>query len=115
MWRRAMAEKMDDVVWSRSNCSIFENFAISLQEYTRTGKAPAEGDQDIQYALELQKKRLQTKGLTMQYKFVPRGHLAGGTNKNKSWSDAHYTSTLQTRTCRMERSLYRDAKKGIRR
>ncbi|MDE6663893.1 MAG: hypothetical protein K2K46_11215 [Lachnospiraceae bacterium] len=106
-----MAEKTEDVVWSRSNGSIFENFAISLQEYTRTGKAPAEGDQDIQYALELQKKRLRTKGLTMQYKFVPRGHLAGGMKKYKSWSDAHYTSTLQTRTCRMERSLYRGTKK----
>lgn len=73
--------KKEDVVWSPSNGSIFENFAISLQEYTRTGKAPAEGDQDIQYGLELQKKRLRAKELTMQYKFVPRGHLAGGMKK----------------------------------
>ena len=106
-----MKEKEEEVIWSRSNGSLFENFAISLAEYTRTGKAPAEGDQDIQYGLELQNKRLQKKGLSMLYKFVPRGHFPNGMKNDKRWRDEHYTSTLQIRTCRMERSLYRGSKK----
>lgn len=106
-----MKEKEKEVIWSRSNGSLFEKFAISLQEYTRTGKAPAEGDQDIQYGLELQNKRLQKKGLTMLYKFVPRGHFPSGMKNDKRWRDEHYTSTLQMRTCRMERSLYKGTKK----
>ena len=46
-------QKKGEMTWSRSNGSLFEDFAISLEEYTKTGKAPLEGDQDIQYALEL--------------------------------------------------------------
>ena len=99
------------MIWSRSNGSLFEDFAISLEEYTKTGKAPAEGDQDIQYGLELQDERLQKKGLSMEYKFVPRGHLPKGTEKNKSWSDEHYTSTLWWRRCKMYRSFFRGTKK----
>ena len=106
-----MKEKEEKVLWSRSNGSLFEDFAISLEEYTKTGKTPAEGDQDIQYGLELQNKRLQKKGLSILYKFVPRGHFPGGMKNYKSWRDEHYTSTLQVRTCRMERSLYRGPKK----
>lgn len=106
-----MKEKEEEIFWSRTNGSLFEKFAISLEEYTRTGKVPAEGDQDIQYGLELQNKRLQKKGLSMLYKFVPRGHFPGGMKNYKSWRDEHYTSTLQVRTCRMERSLYKGTKK----
>ena len=54
-----MEKTEEEVIWSRSNGSLFEDFAISLEEYTKTGKAPAEGDQDIQYGLELQDERLQ--------------------------------------------------------
>ncbi|MDE6213578.1 MAG: hypothetical protein K2M70_08925 [Lachnospiraceae bacterium] len=106
-----MKEKEEKVLWSRSNSSLFEDFAISLEEYTQTGRTPVEGDQDLQYGLELQNKRLQKKGLSMLYKFVPRGHFADGMKNYKSWRDAHYTSTLQVRTCRMERRLYRGPKK----
>ena len=60
-----MKEKEEEIIWSRSNGSLFEKFAISLEEYTRTGKAPVEGDQDLQYGLELQNKRLNKKGLSI--------------------------------------------------
>ena len=106
-----MEKTEEEVIWSRSNGSLFEDFAISLEEYTKTGKAPAEGDQDIQYGLELQDERLQKKGISMEYKFVPRGHLPKGTEKNKSWSDEHYTSTLWWRRCKMYRSFFRGTKK----
>ena len=105
-------EKKEKMTWSRSNGSLFEDFAISMEEYTETGKTPAEGDQDIQYALELQDGRLQKKNLTMKYKFVPRGHVPMGRENNQSWSDEHYTSTLQSRTCKMDRSFFRGTKKA---
>lgn len=107
-------QEKKEVTWSRSNGSLFEDFAISLEEYAKTGKAPVEGDQDIQYGLELQDERLQKKGLTMKYKFVPRGHFPKGIKENKSWSDEHYVSTLQYRTCMMERSFFRGVKKAYR-
>lgn len=107
-------QKKGEMTWSRSNGSLFEDFAISLEEYTKTGKVPAEGDQDIQYALELQDERLQKKGLAMEYKFVPRGHFPKGTGTNKNWSDEHYTSTLQWRSCKMERKFFRGTKKTYR-
>lgn len=107
-------EKKGAVTWSRSNGSLFEDFAISMEEYTKTGKAPTEGDQDIQYALELQDERLKKKNLTMEYKFVPRGHFSKDPGYNKSWSDEHYTSTLQSRTCKMDRRFFRGTKKAYR-
>ena len=36
-----MKEKDEKVLWSRSNGSLFEDFAISLEEYTKTGRTPA--------------------------------------------------------------------------
>lgn len=105
-----MEKTEEEVIWSRSNSSLFEDFAISLEEYTKTGKAPSEGDWDIQYGLELQDKRLQKKGLAMEYKFIPRGHLPKNPENNRSWSDEHYISTLWWRRCRRERSLYRGTK-----
>ena len=34
-----MEKTEEEVIWSRSNGSLFEDFAISLEEYTKTGKA----------------------------------------------------------------------------
>lgn len=104
-------EKKGKVTWSRSNHSLFEDFAISLEEYTKTGKAPAEGDQNIQYALELQDERLKKKNLTMEYKLVPRGQIPKGREQNRTWSDEHYTSTLLVRSCKLDRSFFRGMKK----
>lgn len=106
-----MKKKSESPTWSVSGGSLFEKFAVNLAEYTRTGKIPAGGDQDIRHGLELQNERLKNKGLTMQYSFVPRGHFAGENNINKKWNDEHYTSRMECRTCKMERSLFRGAKK----
>lgn len=97
--------------WSHSADSRFERFAANLEKYTMTGRTPPGGDQDIQYALKLQKDRLKNKGLSMRYCFTPRGHFAESDSALKSWSDAHYTSQMKFRTCAMERTVFRNGKK----
>lgn len=97
--------------WTHSADSRFERFAANLEKYTMTGRTPPGGDQDIQYVLKLQKERLQNKGLSMRYRFTPRGHFAESDSALKSWSDAHYTSQMKFRTCAMERTVFRNGKK----
>lgn len=106
-----MKKETPKIIWSRSNGSMFERFAVNLEEYTRTGEAPKGGDQDIRYALKLQKERLQNKRLSMQYSFTPRGHFADKDLDCRRWSDAHYTSQMKVRSCAMERTIFKNGKK----
>lgn len=97
--------------WSRSHHSIFESFALDLEEFTRTGQPPAYGGQDVNYCLELQQERLRDRGLHMEYEVVPRGLFAEGGGPGKSWSDEHYMSRMEYRTCRLSRTFFREGKK----
>lgn len=106
-----MKNKPPKITWSRSGGSMFERFAVNLENYTGTGEAPKGGDQDIQYALKLQKERLQNKKVSMQYSFVPRGHFADKDLDGRRWSDAHYTSQMKLRSCAMERTIFRNGKR----
>lgn len=106
-----MKKQQDDVRWDKSHHSIFENFALDLKAYTGTKKPPFYGDQDLNYCLELQQKRLQEKKLVMKYDFIPRGHFAAQSGPGKSWSDEHYSSRMEYRTCRLSRAFYRENKK----
>lgn len=69
------------VIWSKESRSIFERFAMELRDFMGNqalldkGSLPFYGDQDINYCLELQKKRLESKNLRMEYDFVPNGHF----------------------------------------
>lgn len=54
---------MDYNIWNKED-SIFENFAKDLVNYTKTGKLPESGDQDVHYYMELQGKRLK-KGVSI--------------------------------------------------
>lgn len=98
-------------VWDKSHHSIFETFALELKEFTQTKTLPSYGDQDVRYGLELQQRRQQKKNLIMKYDFIPRGLFAGGGGLGRSWSDNHYMSRMEYRTCRWCRSFYRDGKK----
>lgn len=109
-----MKKKSKGPDWSASSRSLFERFAVNLADYTKTGELPPEGDQDIRYALELQEERLKSKGLTMQYHFVPRGHFSENDQMVRKWSDEHYTSKLEYRTSKMERIFYSGAEKKYR-
>lgn len=106
-----MPEAKNSPCWDKSHHSIFETFALDLKEFTKTGKLPAYGDQDVNYSLELQRKRLLDKNLRMEYDFVPRGLFAGGGGMGRSWRDARYLSTMEYRTCRLIRTFYRDREK----
>ncbi|MDO4333953.1 MAG: hypothetical protein Q4C58_14895 [Eubacteriales bacterium] len=106
-----MNRQQDDIQWSKSNHSIFEDFALDLQAFDRTKKPPFYGGQDLNYCLELQQKRLQDKKLVMKYEFVPRGHFADKSGPGKSWRDDHYLSRMEYRTCRLNRTFYREGRK----
>ncbi len=106
-----MKNKTPQITWSRSNGSIFERFAVNLEEYTSTGESPKGGDQYIRYALKLQKERLQKKRISMQYSFTPRGHFADKDLDCRRWSDVHYTSQMKCRSCDMERTIFKNGKK----
>jgi len=97
--------------WDKSHHSIFEDFALDLRDFTRTERLPAYGNQDVNYCLELQQERLQDKNLHMEYDMVPRGLFAEGGGLGRSWSDEHYISNMEYRTCRLARSFYREQKK----
>ncbi len=100
-----------EIVWSKDSRSIFEQFTVGLQEYTRQGEVPREADSDMQFSLELQQKRLTDKGLSMEYEFEPRGQFADKSGPGRSWSDTKYISMMEYRTCRLTRRFTRNGKK----
>ncbi len=108
--------KRDIVGWSKDSHSIFERFAIELkecmgnQDIKDKNSRSFYGDQDINYCLELQKKRLKSKNLRMEYDFIPNGHFADASGVNKSWSDERYRNQMECRTCRVEKAFYREDK-----
>lgn len=105
-----MKNQPPKITWSHTTDSLFERFAVNLEKYTCAEQPLQEGDQDIRYALKLQKDRLQKKGISMQYSFTPRGHFANEDLALKSWKDAHYTSQMKCRTCEMERTVLKNGK-----
>jgi len=106
-----MGAKTQKIIWEKSENSIFETFAVELEESTRTGRIPGSGDQDVQYGMELQRERLKKKGLKMEYTFVPRGHFPKGSdNLRWSWRDNRYVNTTEVRTCELTRTLCRNDK-----
>lgn len=106
-----MNTKEEHRIWKTSSPYPFESFGAGLLEYTQTGNIPVQGDQNVRYALELQKQRLKDKGLIMKYEFTPRGHFADTTGPGKEWKDNHYTSRMEYRTCRLTRKIYRNQQK----
>ena len=106
-----MNTKDEHRIWKTTSGYPFESFGAGLAEYTQTGNIPSQGDRDVRYALELQKKRLDNKSLLMKYEFTPRGHFADTTGPSREWKDSHYTSHMEYRTCRLTRKLYRAQKK----
>lgn len=106
-----MDKQTENVFWDRSHHSYFEYFALDLQDFTNTHKLPVYGSQDVNYGLELQKKRHQGKNIRMKYEFVPRGHFSDRSPISKSWSDERYVSSLECRSCLLTRTFFRDQKR----
>lgn len=97
--------------WDKSHNSIFENFALDLSGFTRTGKYPSDAGQDVKHGLELQFERLKNKNLKMQYDISPRGLLADDKGRYRQWKDHRYITRMEFRTCSLSRTIYRDTKK----
>ncbi|MBQ4282946.1 MAG: hypothetical protein IJB96_03355 [Lachnospira sp.] len=106
-----MKRNQENPTWSINSPYIFEKFAMELQEFSKTGEVPQHGNQDIKYCMELQKQRLEDRGLDMEYTFTPRGAFAKGPGYTKGWEDARYQSSMDYRTCKKEKKFYRDGKK----
>ena len=98
-------------IWKTTSHYPFEKFGAELVEYTQTGNTPSQGDQNVRYALELQKQRLKSKSLLMKYEFTPRGHFADSSGPGREWKDEHYISHMEYRTTRLTRKIYRAQKK----
>ncbi len=90
---------------------LFLPFTEEIKEFFATGKQPESCDRDMQYSLELQKKRLDEKGLSMECQFLPRGHLADRTRSTHKQEDARYQSKICYRSCRFERKIFRGKKR----
>ena len=55
----------------QSEKRLQETFVRQMEDWSKTGKIPEVAGMDMQYAFELQKKRLQTKHVQIQYHFTP--------------------------------------------
>lgn len=109
-----MKKKEERKVWEKTSRSIFERFAVQLEAFSAGGELPEGGDRDVQYGLELQRRRLEEKELTMEYEMVPRGHFADGGGPTRTWSDDHYMSRMECRTVQLTRNFARNGKKVFR-
>ncbi len=100
----------DNYIWNVKSPEMFERFAAQLQEYTRTNTLPVCADQDVQYVLELQQRRLSGKNLQMFYQISPRGHFGEKTPFRRTWSDNRYVSEMTARSCELTRTIFKDKK-----
>lgn len=78
---------------------IYRAFAGELQQWSRTDRTPATGNQDIRYYLELQRERLRRRGLRMEYRFQLRGEHLDNINRllqpyDPNFSYEHFSSRI---------------------
>ncbi|MDE7223841.1 MAG: hypothetical protein K2O34_08695, partial [Acetatifactor sp.] len=89
---------------------IYRAFADELEEWSRTDKTPAMGNQDIQYHLELQKERLRRRNLRMEYRLKRRGeHL--DRIYSVTYKDRIYTNMLTCSSYLQKTTFFRGGKR----
>lgn len=92
-----------------------EKFKQELSEWAKTGKAPESADQDIHYALELQKRRLEERGLQMELSFEnPRkesDHIKGGTSGDKNRQSLKYSNYTEFEENTRKLSFFKNGKR----
>lgn len=88
---------------------IYRKFARGLEEWSRTDKAPEAGNQDIRYYLELQRERLRSRNLKMEYQLSLRGehldHIHSAT-----YRDQVYTNVMTGSSYLQKTTFFRDGK-----
>ena len=88
--------------WRSNREKLFTSFLRGIENWSRTGQEPKEGDQDVRYYLDLQEHRLKDRRITMEYRF-PQGSLpvtqAGkvlGGAVNPYGHSLHFSSCCET-------------------
>ena len=89
---------------------LFETFCKEYQDIIKSKKRSVSMTDDLQYALDLQRNRLEKEGLTMECEITPRGHFPSG-ELSKEWSDDMFYSHMDIRTCNWTRRIFKDNKK----
>lgn len=89
---------------------LFETFCGEYPEILQSGGRSRSMVDDLQYALELQKGRLDREGLRMECEITPRGHFPKG-ELSKEWSDGMFRSHMDIRTCNWTRTIFKGDKK----
>lgn len=90
--------------------NLFETFCSEYQDLLGSDRRSLSMVDDLQYALELQKKRLESKGLRMECEITPRGHFPHG-EISREWSDAMFHSHMDIRSCNWKRTIFDGSKK----
>lgn len=88
---------------------IYGKFLKQLEKWSTDGDSPSSADQDICYFLELQRERLKSRNVKMEYRMAPRGHFASQ-QPMVTWRDAKYTNRMVYGTCRKEVRFEREGK-----
>ena len=86
------------VEWKADSENIYERFIEQYDEAMSGERELTEGDQDMRYALDLQRERVEEKGAKLRYHMTPRGFMANG-HDMKKWTDRHYVSECNYYTC----------------
>ena len=89
---------------------LFDRFCEEYPEILRSDRRSASMTDDLQYALELQRERLNRKGLSMECTITPRGHFPHG-ELSKEWSDGMFRNHMDIRSCNWARRILRGDKK----
>ena len=89
---------------------LFETFCREYQDLLGSDNRSLSMIDDLQYAIELQKKRLESKGLRMECEITPRGHFPHG-EISREWSDGMFRSHMDIRSCNWKRRIFEGTKK----
>lgn len=93
----------------REEEKIYRAFTRELEEWSQTDKAPSMGNQDIRYYLDLQRERLRSRSLRMEYRFKLRGeHLDN--IYNITYKDQIYTNMFTNSSYLQSTVFSRDGK-----
>ena len=86
--------------------TLFDTFCMEYQVLLGTEGRSVSMTDDLQYALELQRARLNRKGLRMESVITPRGHFPNG-DLSKEWSDGMFRHYMDIRSCNWARRIFR--------
>lgn len=91
-----------------------DQFAKELVTWSKEGKIPLSGNQDIRYFLELQKQRLEDRGLQLEYELEEpkvEGYNSGGRSGIAGKKSKKYDSFIGFHNYTRKVNIYKDGKK----